>query len=80
MSELKLGNGTSLLIFANIASSLPTSLGATVTQAADTEPTALVGCLIRPHFFLVISRSQRLQNARLTCIRNSHLSRELLPV
>jgi len=35
ISELKIGNGTSVLITANIASSLPTSIGAALTQAAD---------------------------------------------
>ena len=33
MSELKLGNGTSILIFANIASALPTSVGGAFSQA-----------------------------------------------
>jgi preprotein translocase subunit SecY len=37
ISELKLGNGTSVLIFANIASALPTSVGGAVTQAADSD-------------------------------------------
>ncbi|DBA86616.1 hypothetical protein WJX77_001473 [Trebouxia sp. C0004] len=35
ITELKLGNGTSVLIFANIASALPTSVGAALTQAAS---------------------------------------------
>lgn len=35
ITELKLGNGTSILIFANIASALPTSVGAALTQAGD---------------------------------------------
>ncbi len=34
ISELKLGNGTSVLIFANIASALPTSVGAAFAQAS----------------------------------------------
>ena len=34
ITELKLGNGTSVLIFANIASALPTSVGGAITQAA----------------------------------------------
>lgn len=42
ISELKLGNGTSLLIFANIASSLPTSFGATLQQAAEKDQSNLV--------------------------------------
>jgi len=36
ITELKLGNGTSVLIFANIASALPTSVGAAFSQAANT--------------------------------------------
>lgn len=36
ITELKLGNGTSILIFANIASYLPSSLGAAFAQASDT--------------------------------------------
>ena len=35
ISDLKLGNGSSVLITANIASSLPTSVGAALTQAAS---------------------------------------------
>jgi len=34
ITELKLGNGTSVLIFANIASALPTSVGGAITQAS----------------------------------------------
>ncbi len=41
ISELKLGNGTSILIFANIASALPTSVGAALTQAADKDASTL---------------------------------------
>lgn len=41
ISELKLGNGTSILIFANIASSLPSSVGAALTQAADKDSSVL---------------------------------------
>ena len=37
ITELKLGNGTSVLIFANIASALPTSVGAALSQAASKE-------------------------------------------
>lgn len=37
ITELKLGNGTSVLIFANIASSLPSSVGATLSQAAASQ-------------------------------------------
>jgi protein transport protein SEC61 subunit alpha len=35
ITELKLGNGTSILIFANIASYLPSSIGAAFAQASD---------------------------------------------
>eukprot|EP00892_Ulva_mutabilis_P011181 jgi/Ulvmu1/8435/UM043_0013.1 len=35
ITELKLGNGTSILIFANIASYLPSSIGAAFAQAGD---------------------------------------------
>ncbi len=35
ITELKLGNGTSILIFANIASALPTSVGGAVQQASS---------------------------------------------
>jgi preprotein translocase subunit SecY len=35
---LKLGNGTSVLIFANIASSLPTSVGALLAQNTESDP------------------------------------------
>ena len=41
ISELKLGNGTSILIFANIASGLPTSVGAALTQAATKDSSNL---------------------------------------
>ncbi len=37
ITELKLGNGTSVLIFANIASALPTSVGGAITQASCAE-------------------------------------------
>lgn len=43
ISELKIGNGTSVLITANIASSLPTSIGAALTQAADKGAAAKAG-------------------------------------
>ncbi len=38
ISELKLGNGTSVLIFANIASALPTSVGALLAASASEDP------------------------------------------
>jgi protein transport protein SEC61 subunit alpha len=38
ISELKLGNGTSVLIFAGIASSLPASVGALLAQNASDDP------------------------------------------
>lgn len=37
ITELKLGNGTSVLIFANIASALPSSVGAAFSQAASSD-------------------------------------------
>ena len=36
LSELKLGNGTSLLIFVNIVSALPTSIGETLATTEQT--------------------------------------------
>jgi len=41
ITELKLGNGTSILIFANIASALPSSVGAAFTQASTSQQTNL---------------------------------------
>ena len=41
ITELKLGNGTSILIFANIASALPSSVGAAFTQASTSQETNL---------------------------------------
>lgn len=38
ISELKLGNGTSVLIFANIASALPASVGALLAGSAAEDP------------------------------------------
>jgi protein transport protein SEC61 subunit alpha len=38
ISELKLGNGTSVLIFANIASALPSSVGALLASSATEDP------------------------------------------
>ena len=35
LNEIKLGNGTSLLIFANIVSALPSSVGQTVSMAQE---------------------------------------------
>lgn len=37
ITEFKLGNGTSILIFANIASALPSSVGAAFTQASTSQ-------------------------------------------
>jgi len=42
LNELKLGNGTSLLIFTNIVSSLPSSFGQTLEQAKDKGDAATV--------------------------------------
>ncbi len=41
ITELKLGNGTSVLITANIASALPASVGAAIQQAADRDASSL---------------------------------------
>lgn len=41
ITELKLGNGTSILIFANIASALPSSVGAAFTQASTSQQSNL---------------------------------------
>ena len=41
LTELKLGNGTSILITANIASALPTSVGAALQTAATKDQTNL---------------------------------------
>ncbi|KAK9908883.1 hypothetical protein WJX75_004199 [Coccomyxa subellipsoidea] len=41
ITDLKLGNGTSILITANIASALPASVGAAVQQAADKDSSSL---------------------------------------
>ena len=41
LDDLKLGNGTSILITANIASALPTSVGAAVQQAAARDSSSL---------------------------------------
>ncbi|KAK3269087.1 hypothetical protein CYMTET_22448, partial [Cymbomonas tetramitiformis] len=37
LTELKLGNGTSLLIFVNIVSALPSSVGETIKTAQETD-------------------------------------------
>ena len=42
LGDLKLGNGTSILITANIASALPTSVGAAVQQAASKDSANLI--------------------------------------
>ena len=42
LNELKLGNGTSLLIFTNIVSSLPSSFGQTLSQANEKGDSATV--------------------------------------
>lgn len=53
IGKLKLGNGTSVLIFASIASSVPSSIGAAITQSAQSEDIgtgSLVNCHPpRPH-------------------------------
>lgn len=42
LTDLKLGNGTSILITANIASALPASVGAAVQQSASMDSSNLV--------------------------------------
>ena len=46
ISKLKLGNGTSILIFASIASSVPSSIGAAIAQTAQSENIG-TGSLVR---------------------------------
>jgi SecY len=46
VTELKLGNGTSVLIFANIASYLPSSIGQAFTQAGDSGSSGIAVYLI----------------------------------
>lgn len=46
ITELKLGNGTSVLIFANIASYLPASVGAAFTQAQNSGSSSVAIYLI----------------------------------
>lgn len=53
ITDLKLGNGTSLLIFTNIISYLPASFGRTVAQAfQDGNYVGLVGIIVS--FFLLV--------------------------
>ncbi|CAM6087390.1 unnamed protein product [Calypogeia fissa] len=53
LSDFKLGNGTSLLIFTNIVSYLPASVGRTVVQALnDSNYVGLVGLVVS--FFLLV--------------------------
>lgn len=53
ITELKLGNGTSLIIFTNIVSYLPASIGRTVVQAlSDNNYTGLAA--IAASFFLLV--------------------------
>ena len=46
ISKLKLGNGTSVLIFASIASSVPSSVGAAIMQSAENDASGY-GNLVR---------------------------------
>ena len=48
ITELKLGNGTSVLIFANIASALPSSVGGALSQVCFTRGT---GPTVPHHLF-----------------------------
>ena len=52
LTELKLGNGTSLLIFTNIISSLPSSFGQTLSQANEKGDSATVLPVFFGAFFL----------------------------
>lgn len=53
ITDLKLGNGTSLLIFTNIISYLPASFGRTVAEAfKDGNYVGLVGTVVS--FFLLV--------------------------
>lgn len=53
ITDLKLGNGTSLLIFTNIISYLPASFGRTVAEAfQDANYVGLVGIVVS--FFLLV--------------------------
>mmetsp|Transcript_10887 Transcript_10887/g.43887 ORF Transcript_10887/g.43887 Transcript_10887/m.43887 type:complete len:552 (-) Transcript_10887:122-1777(-) len=52
LTELKLGNGTSLLIFTNIISSLPSSFGQTLSQASEKGDAATVLPVFFGAFFL----------------------------
>lgn len=53
LSDIKLGNGTSLLIFTNIVSYLPASVGRTVVQAfTDSNYVGLAGLVLS--FFLLV--------------------------
>eukprot|EP00850_Spirogloea_muscicola_P007909 SM000041S15468 [mRNA] locus=s41:195460:198723:- [translate_table: standard] len=53
LSELKLGNGTSLLIFTNIVSYLPSTVGRTIAQANDAGNYGGLVALL-PSFFLLV--------------------------
>jgi protein transport protein SEC61 subunit alpha len=54
ITELKLGNGTSLLIFTNIISYLPASFGRTFAQAFNDANYAGLVTIIVPFFLLVV--------------------------
>jgi protein transport protein SEC61 subunit alpha len=54
LSDQKLGNGTSLLIFSNIVSYLPASVGRTVVQAFSESKYVGLGGLIVSFFLLVL--------------------------
>ncbi|KAI5062016.1 hypothetical protein GOP47_0022555 [Adiantum capillus-veneris] len=54
ISELKLGNGTSFLIFTNIVSYLPASIGRTVVQALNDGNYTGLGVIFLSFFLLVL--------------------------
>ena len=62
ITELKLGNGTSVLITANIASALPASVGAAIQQAADRDASSLP--IYAAAFFLTTLGVVYVQEAR----------------
>ena len=65
ITELKLGNGTSVLITANIASALPASVGAAIQQAADKDASSLP--IYAAAFFLTTLGVVYVQEVRVGC-------------
>lgn len=67
ITELKLGNGTSILITANIASALPASVGAAVQQASDKDASSLP--IYALAFFLTTLGIVYVQEVRLRAVQ-----------